>query len=347
MSELITPDLVALDARFGDSKADVITSLAGLVADSGRSADPAGLADDAFAREAKSSTGMPGGLAIPHCRSEHVTESTLAFARLAPPVDFGSKDGPADLVFLIAAPASRDQEHMRLLTKLARALVRKAFIDALRSATSQDEVVRLVSDVISDQPAAKVEPAAVTTTAPGEAPASGGSAATSGSTVQAGADTASSGDASVGATMPGGAVAAGGVAAAAPPVDTTHAPGQPAASSTPSGGEMTIVAVTACPTGIAHTYMAAEALEAAGRKAGVNVVVEPQGSVGAETVDPRRDRSRERCHLRDRRRRAESRAVRGQAGDLHRSQAGHPRSRLARGPRGRGGQRSQRLAGVR
>ena len=84
---------------------------------------------DAFAREAKSSTGMPGGLAIPHCRSEHVTESTLAFARLSPPIDFGAKDGPADLVFLIAAPASGDQEHMKLLTKLARALVRKEFTD--------------------------------------------------------------------------------------------------------------------------------------------------------------------------------------------------------------------------
>ncbi|MBA2560112.1 MAG: PTS sugar transporter subunit IIA, partial [Propionibacteriales bacterium] len=255
MSELITADLVALDAQFGNTKDDVIKALAQLVANAGRSDNAAGLADDAFAREAKSSTGMPGGLAIPHCRSEHVSESTLVFARLAPGIDFGSKDGAADLVFLIAAPAAGDQEHMRLLTKLARALVRKDFTDALRSATSNDEVVRLVSEVVSDQPAATTDPATVTTTAPGQ------NAGESGAT---------------------GATTAAPATAASTPTPETAA--QPAAS--PSSGDMTIVAVTACPTGIAHTYMAAEALEAAGRKAGVNLVVEPQGSVGAETIDP-------------------------------------------------------------
>lgn len=234
MPELITTDLVVLDATFGDTKDDVIRALAQRVADAGRSTDPSGLADDAFEREGKSATGMPGGLAIPHCRSAHVTESTLVFARLAPPVDFGAEDGPADLVFMIAAPASGDQEHMRLLTKLARALVRSEFTDALRAAQSPTEIVTLVSGVVT----------------PEEAPAA---------------------------------------APAAPDATPTPAAGNtPAAEeAAPAGGEpITIVAVTACPTGIAHTYMAAEALAAAGAKAGVNVVVEPQGSVGAETVDP-------------------------------------------------------------
>jgi PTS system fructose-specific IIC component len=258
--ELITAQLVALDAQFGDSKDDVIKALARLVAAAGRSADADGLADDAFAREAKSSTGMPGGLAIPHCRSEHVTEPTLVFARLSPGVDFGSKDGPADLTFMIAAPATGDQEHMRLLTKLARALVRKDFTDALRSATTNEEIVELVSGVVADQPAAKAEPQAVTTTAAGNG----------GAPAPAPADTSGS----------SGSTAAAGAPAAVPAASST------APSSTPDRGDMTIVAVTACPTGIAHTYMAAEALEAAGKKAGVNVVVEPQGSVGAETIDP-------------------------------------------------------------
>jgi PTS system fructose-specific IIC component len=73
VSTLITSDLVALDAQFGQTKDDVIRALARIVAEAGRSTDAAGLADDAFAREGKSATGMPGGLAIPHCRSEHVT----------------------------------------------------------------------------------------------------------------------------------------------------------------------------------------------------------------------------------------------------------------------------------
>jgi PTS system fructose-specific IIC component len=227
VSHLITTELVSLDASLGTTKDDVIAALARLVAAAGRSDDASGLADDAYAREAKSATGMAGGLAIPHCRSEHVSESTLVFARLSPPIDFGAKDGPADLVFMIAAPAAGDQEHMKLLTKLARALVRKDFTDALRAATSREEVVRLVTDVV--EPAATPAPAAPSAAA-----------------------------------------------------STATAPATPATAQAP----ISIVAVTSCPTGIAHTYMAAEALAAAGAKAGVEVHVEPQGSVGAETLDP-------------------------------------------------------------
>ena len=61
---------------------------------------------------------------------------TLAFARLSPGTDFGAKDGPADLAFLIAAPAGGDATHLKVLTQLARALVKKEFTDGLRSATS-------------------------------------------------------------------------------------------------------------------------------------------------------------------------------------------------------------------
>ena len=248
MADIITAELVALDAAFGQTKDDVIVGLTQLVVDAGRATSPEGLARDVFAREAKSSTGMGKGLAIPHCRSESVTEATLGFTRLAEPVDFGSKDGPADLVFLIAAPASGDQEHLKLLTKLARALVRKDFTDGLRNATSNDEVVALVSGVVSPEKtpsAATAVPPAAAGTAAAAAAASAGSLSESGATQSVG--------------------------------DNAGAP-------TPEAGRH-LVAVTSCPTGIAHTYMAAEALAAAGKKAGVPVHVEPQGSAGAEPLD--------------------------------------------------------------
>jgi len=224
VTDLINAALVSLDATYG-SKDDVIVALTRLVAADGRSSDAEGLATDAFTREAKSSTGMPGGLAIPHCRSEHVDVPTLAFARLDPTVDFGAKDGPADLVFLIAAPASGDQTHMVLLTQLARALVRKDFTDTLRSASTPDEIVAAVSDVVK----------------PPESPV---------------------------------------------PASTAGAPAGAAAADSTSASQHSLVAVTSCPTGIAHTFMAAEALENAGRKAGVTLHVEPQGSVGATRLDP-------------------------------------------------------------
>ncbi len=227
MTDLITTDLVRLSAAWGSDKHDVIRALAAVVDDAGRASDKDRLVEDAFARESTSSTGLPGGIAIPHCRTTGVETPTLAFARLEPPIDFGAKDGPADLAFLIAAPAGGDADHLTILTKLARALVKPAFTDALRSAESVEEVVDLITHELgASAPAAKAPAAAPAAAAPAAADA-------------------------------------------------------PAASGKPS-----LVAVTACPTGIAHTYMAAEALEAAAERAGVELHVETQGSAGSTPLAP-------------------------------------------------------------
>jgi len=234
---MITPELVRLDVSLGSDKTETIRALARQVADAGRTTNPDGLAEDALAREATSATGLPGGIAIPHCRTEHVDVPTLAFARLSPGTDFGAKDGPADLAFLIAAPAGGDATHLKVLTQLARALVKKEFTDGLRGAATPEEVVDLVNTVVS-------APAA--TPAPAKAPAAAA------------------------ASAPGAA----GAPAAAAQVPSEPAPTAPQA-------RRSLVAVTACPTGIAHTYMAAEALEAAAARAGVEIAVETQGSAGS------------------------------------------------------------------
>src|SRR3712207_6046756 len=160
MPALITPELVALDADLGSDKTAVVHRLAALVAGAGRATSADALSGDAMAREAQAATGLPGGIAIPHCRSAAVTQASLAFARLTPKVDFGAPDGPADLVFLIAAPAHGDADHLTLLTALARALVRPEFVASLRAAGSADEVVRLVQEVVSPEPAPAGAPAA-------------------------------------------------------------------------------------------------------------------------------------------------------------------------------------------
>jgi fructose PTS system EIIBC or EIIC component len=124
-------------------------------------------------------------------------------------------------VFLIAAPESGGAEHMKLLSSLARALVRPDFVESLRGATTPAQVVGLVDDAVNPAPAAPKAPAA------------------------ASSDVA--------------------VVAAAPT----------------NGHAKSFVAVTACPTGIAHTYMAADALTAAAKRAGVTLEVETQGSTGS------------------------------------------------------------------
>ncbi|STD37439.1 fructose specific PTS system component [Corynebacterium striatum] len=230
-SDLITTDLVALDADFGDSIESVITNLATLVHGTGRASSIEGLAQPAIDREAKAGTGVPGGVAIPHCRSEVVTEPTLAFARLSRGVDFSGPDGDAQLVFLIAAPAGGGKAHLKILSKLARALVKKDFLEALRSAQSKEEIVKLVLDVVNAEKPKK--PAA-------EAGAAAG--------------------------------AAGAAVASAEPA-------------TAKAGATNIVAITACPTGIAHTYMAADALtQTAAERDDVNLTVETQGSSNNTSV---------------------------------------------------------------
>src|SRR5688500_17629978 len=115
---IITTDLVALDVDARGDKESVIRLLADRLADAGRATDRDGLIAAAMAREAQSATGLPGGIAIPHCRSPHVDEATIGFARLSPKVDFGAPDGPADLAFLIAAPEAGGSQHMKLLSSL-------------------------------------------------------------------------------------------------------------------------------------------------------------------------------------------------------------------------------------
>jgi fructose PTS system EIIBC or EIIC component len=146
---IIDADLVLLDVDAGADKQAVIARLVGRLADSGRTTDTEGLIAAAMAREEQSATGLPGGIAIPHCRSPHVDTASIGFARLQPPVDFGAPDGPADLAFLIAAPEAGGAEHMKLLSSLARALVRKEFVQSLRDASTTDDVVGLVHEVLN------------------------------------------------------------------------------------------------------------------------------------------------------------------------------------------------------
>ncbi|MCL6289807.1 fructose-specific PTS transporter subunit EIIC [Streptomyces griseus] len=221
MSELITAELVDLDLSAATKDA-AARSLAERMVAADRVTDLDGFLADVAAREAQMPTGLDGGIGIPHCRSEHVSAPTLAFGRSAAGIDFGAADGPADLIFLIAAPAGADDDHLTILSALARRLMDPEFTAALRAGTDPGAVAALIrGEEPTENPDPEPEPE------PEEDDAT--------------------------------------AAAAAP---------------------FRIVAVTSCPTGIAHTYMAAESLAAAGRAEGVEVTVETQGSAGFKKLDP-------------------------------------------------------------
>ncbi|MFF7650449.1 fructose-specific PTS transporter subunit EIIC [Streptomyces sp. NPDC007983] len=249
MSELITADLVDLDLS-ADTKEAAARSLAERMVAAGRVTDLDGFLADVAAREEQMPTGLDGGIGIPHCRSEHVTEPTLAFGRSTTRIDFGAPDGPADLIFLIAAPAGADSDHLTILSSLARSLMNAEFTGALRAA---DDPARAAALIRGDE-----EPSAAPDSAAAGAPDSA-------------------------AEEP----------AAEEPKDAANGPAEPTGASEPTGAApapaaaaapFRIVAVTSCPTGIAHTYMAAESLENAAREAGVELVVETQGSAGFEKL---------------------------------------------------------------
>ncbi|MFF9184288.1 PTS fructose transporter subunit IIABC [Streptomyces misionensis] len=278
MSEMITADLVDLDLS-ADTKEAAARALAERMAALGRVTDLAGFLADVATREAQMPTGLDGGIGIPHCRSAHVTEPTLAFGRSAAGIDFGAADGPADLVFLIAAPAGADDAHLTILSALARQLMNAEFTAALRSVADTATAAALIRGDVTPQEAAAAQPEA--------APASGEAASGSGEAAPA------SGEAASGSPQTSPADAAASAEAGTP--DAAPAPSEaPAAKDTtdPVTADPTpeqpfrIVAVTSCPTGIAHTYMAAESLENAGREAGVELVVETQGSAGFARLDP-------------------------------------------------------------
>jgi fructose PTS system EIIA component len=143
---LISADLVELDLdRVARDRAEATRALAQRLADAGRVTDVDAFLADVAAREAQMPTGIEGGIGIPHARSSFVTQPTLAFGRTDAGVDFGAPDGPAHLVFLIAAPTGGDADHMSILANLARRLVHESFRQALLDAPDPDAVVDLVT----------------------------------------------------------------------------------------------------------------------------------------------------------------------------------------------------------
>ncbi len=237
---LITAEQVVLDLTGADRHAATRTLAERLVA-TGRCTDLDTFLADVRKREETMATGLPGGIGIPHARSAAITEPSLVFGRATDGIDWGAKDGPATLVFLIAAPEHGGEAHMQMLPKLARALMKKDFKAALAAATTEEEVVRIVSDEVQLDAPSAAQPQAKE-------------------------------------------------AYAAEPAQRHTAPSAPAAVSTATATAtatrrgLRLVGVTSCPTGIAHTYMAAEGLENAAKAAGHTIIVETQGSAGSKPI---------------------------------------------------------------
>ena len=193
------------------TKAEALEEAVSLMAKSGKLNDVNAYKKQVFAREEEGTTGIGEGIAIPHGKCSAVNKPGLAAMVIKNGVDFDSLDGEdVNILFLIAAPNTKDNVHLDVLSKLSVLLMNEDFINNLKNAKTVDEFINIIDE--ADEEEKSIDERLVTTK------------------------------------------------------------------------QAKILVVTACPTGIAHTYMAAEAMEKAANKVGCAVKVETRGSGGAKNV---------------------------------------------------------------
>lgn len=262
ITDLLALESIELQGNAG-TKAEVLNKVVDLMIKSGKITDREAYSRKVFDREEEGTTGIGGGIAIPHGKCQAVKEAGLAAMVIPAGAPFDSLDGaPVELVFLIAAPDTEDNVHLAVLSKLSVLLMNPDFIGALKAAPTKEAFLGVIEKAERERDAAEAMKEAAQAKAERE---------TSGISSTAGVSGAA------GVTGAAGGSATGGVSSAA---GVTGAAG---GSGEGSRGKR-ILAVTACPTGIAHTYMAAESIERRAKEMGCFVKVETRGSGGAKNV---------------------------------------------------------------
>lgn len=199
------------------SKQEALDQMVELMIQSEKINDKEAYRKEVYRREEESTTGIGEGIAIPHGKGPFVTKPGLAAMVVKDGVDFDSLDGePVHLIFLIAAPNTKDNVHLDVLSKLSMLLMDENFSANLKNASTVEEFLQIVDAADDEKPDLNDQLAAQ--------------------------------------------------------------------NNSMSEGAFKILAVTGCPTGIAHTYMAAEGLEKAARAAGCFIKVETRGSGGAKNI---------------------------------------------------------------
>ena len=217
ITDLLDKRSISLDAAPADKKATLDMAVE-LMAKSGKLLDVEQYRAQVYAREEESTTGIGEGIAIPHGKCDAVKTPGLAAMVIKNGVDYDSLDGePVTLLFLIAAPNTKDNVHLDVLSKLSVMLMDENFTTSLRNAKSVEEFLQIID--AADESAKSID-------------------------------------------------------------DRLSDTG----ITTEEKKSFKLLAVTSCPTGIAHTYMAAEALEKAAKAADCQIKIETRGSAGAKNV---------------------------------------------------------------
>ncbi|WP_340032381.1 fructose-specific PTS transporter subunit EIIC [Paenibacillus sp. FSL K6-1122] len=239
ITDLMIQETMIMDLQ-ATTKDEAIDELIASLNRSGRINDPVLFKEMIYKREAESSTGIGGGIAMPHAKTTAVNEPTVVFAKSRKGLDFEALDDqPAHVFFMIAAPEGAGNTHLRTLAALSRLLIDSDFISQLMSTDTPAEV----SALFDAKQAEAAEKEAAKEKAKAEKAANAVSTSTTGQ------------QQNTSGVIVGNA-----------------------------NSEDFVVAVTACPTGIAHTFMAEDALKKKAQEMGINIRVETNGSEGAQNV---------------------------------------------------------------
>lgn len=145
--DVTTPELVVINTT-SQTKSEVIRELAERLVAVGRVTDIDSYLADVAQREEVMATGIEGGIGIPHARSASVTAPSVAVATSIDGIPFGAADGPAHLIFLIAAPVGADDSHLQILAAIARRVMREEFRQALLTATDPAEIATTMTQEV-------------------------------------------------------------------------------------------------------------------------------------------------------------------------------------------------------
>lgn len=234
ITDLMIKDVMIMDLK-ATTKDEAISELIASLNKSGRINDAELFKEAIYNREAQSSTGIGGGIAMPHAKTKAVNEPTVVFAKSKAGIDYDSLDGaPAHVFFMIAAPEGAGNTHLRTLAALSKLLIDSEFIKQLMNTKTPDEVTALFDEKQQEEDAAEKKKEAEK-------------------------------------------------AAKAEAAKAT-ATEEKSAKTNDAADDQFVVAVTACPTGIAHTFMAEDALIKKAKEMGVSIRVETNGAEGAKNV---------------------------------------------------------------
>lgn len=148
MSKLINENCIVFDIDAAEKK-DVIKILAAELYAAGKITDRDEFYGDVLAREAIAPTYVGFDMGLPHGKTDHVLEASVAFGRTGKPVVWNEETGEtADLIILIAVPLSEAGDtHMKILANLSRKLMHEEFRESLRTST-KEQVFNILTEVL-------------------------------------------------------------------------------------------------------------------------------------------------------------------------------------------------------